>query len=74
MKLSTLNEDDGIQQLARAVGRSYGIKPRGNPGSTSMSGLDRGARALGNTSMPSGIPSKPRHRRYFSIVPPGVGM
>ena len=80
MKLSTLNEGDLKRALMIASKKPYrslsgisssDIKPE--------NGQDFGSRVAGSTSQPSGIPLKPRHRRFlgvstrqFSLSPPGL--
>ena len=82
MKLVLLSEGDLMRALQVASGASYGRK---NLLSLSFNdtkeknGGDAGSRATGSTSQPSGMPMKPRHRRFlgvstrqFSLSPPGL--
>lgn len=80
MKLSLLQEGDFMRALAHASGSSYGRKSSLNLNSLDVkpeNGQDFGSRAAGSTFLPSGVPRKPRHRRFmgiasrqFSITPP----
>lgn len=79
MKLQTLSEGDFTKALARATGMSYGIKSRANlERATPLSGGDFGSRVLGTTYLPTGVPLKQRHRRFFGmgrqfgLVPPNT--
>jgi len=82
MKLELLTEGDLLKAVQKASGANYG-----RPSLTSLSftdtkpkkGGDTGSRVSGFTSQPTGMPMKPRHRRFlgvstrqFSLSPPGV--
>jgi len=80
MKLQILREGDLLRALARGAGISYGRKSSLNLSTLDVkpeNGQDFGSRAAGATFLPSGMPRKPKHRRFlgmgrqFSLTPPG---
>jgi hypothetical protein len=82
MKLELLNEGDLLKALQKATGANYGRRSLLSLSTTDTkpkNGGDFGSRVLGFTSQPSGIPLKPRHRKFlgvstrqFSLSPPGL--
>jgi hypothetical protein len=82
MKLLLLSEGDLIKALARASGHQYGRKPilgMSTIDTKPDNGGDFGSRVSGFTSQATGVPMKPRHRRFlgvstrqFSLSPPGL--
>jgi hypothetical protein len=82
MKLKLLSEGDLVKALAHASGVPYGRTSISNLTSNDIKpkdGGDFGSRIAGATFLPSGVPLKPRHRRFlgmpirqFSLQPPGL--
>jgi hypothetical protein len=82
MKLELLNEGDFMRALQHASGASYGRKSLLGLSSKDVkpeNGEDFGSRVAGFTSQPTGVPRKPRHRKFlgvstrqFSLTPPGI--
>lgn len=62
-----MTPDQVIKPIARVAGLDYGIKPRVQKPSL---GVDTGARTIGQTYLPTGIPLKPEHRKFFGIPSP----
>jgi hypothetical protein len=82
MKLITLSEGDLTKALAHATGLKDKNKSLADLSPLDVkpeNGQDFGSRVAGNTSQPSGVPIKPRHRRFlgmptrqFSLQGPGL--
>ena len=64
-------QDNVLKTLRRAAGLQYGIRDRVQRPSL---GADSGSRIAGNTYMPTGIPLKPEHRKFFGIPTVRGGM
>jgi len=74
MKLRTLSEDDLLTAVQRNTAKAYGTRPRLHAATpyNAMQGLDAASKAAGMTLQPTGVPHKPRHRRYFSLTGPNT--
>jgi hypothetical protein len=82
MKLQLLSEGDFMRALQHASGASYGRKSLlglSTADTKPENGGDSGSRVSGFTSQATGVPMKPRHRRFlgvstrqFSLSPPGL--
>lgn len=70
MKLSQIRESLANQALNVKAGRT-GIatdtQQVANSQEIPPQGLDAGSRASGNTNLPTGIPTKPRHRKFLGV-------
>lgn len=70
MKLRQINENLIMQQLRGALhGSNYFNRPFTVTQSLyqPMSGHDAGSRSSGLTFLPTGVPTKPRHRNYLGF-------
>ena len=80
MKLQSLSEGDLQRALMHASKKPYrSLSGVSNSDIKPKNGQDFGSRVAGFTSQPSGVPLKPRHRRFlgvstrqFSLSPPGL--
>ena len=79
MKMSLLSENDIASTLAKASGLSVIAKMRSNTSRQTAGGNDGFGSVGGRQYGSSGIPSKPRHRKFLgcgqrpgAITPPGV--
>lgn len=67
MKLSTLQLDQDINKTLKQLRKTMKPKPK-------EAEIDNGARAKGATMLPSGVPTKPRHRKFFRTESPTPGI
>lgn len=69
MKLNNIAEGFMSQKMREALPGGYLNRPfvHTNLPYFGASGFDSGSRISGNTSYPSGIPNKPRHRRFLGL-------
>lgn len=71
MKLKQINENLIMQQIRGQLLRSgpYAARPylRTDQLYDASRGFDAGSRAAGATVLPSGVPSKPRHRQFLGM-------
>jgi hypothetical protein len=84
MKLLTLSEGDLLKALTHATGAQYSRKSLLSMSADDIktradNGQDAGSRVSGFTSQATGVPIKPRHRKFlgvstrqFSLSPPGL--
>lgn len=68
MKLSHIAEGFLSHKLKEALPHSYFNRPMVHSNLPALSrGFDQGNRVGGYTFLPSGIPHKPRHRRFLGL-------
>ena len=71
MKLRQINENLIMQQVRGQLQRSgpYTARPFLHSGHlyNASSGFDAGSRVAGNTSSATGVPIKPRHRKFLGL-------
>jgi len=66
MRLKAIDEGFMSQKIREALrgDNELGYTSRLPP---PASGHDSGSRVTGNTSLPTGVPTNPRHRKYFGM-------
>lgn len=66
MKLNSIGEGFLAQKMREAIRDEEHIS-LGSRLPMPSSGHDKGSRASGATQQPTGVPLKPRHRKYFNM-------